>query len=78
MIESVVQGILAEGRPVITYCHPYEFDPREMSAYRDSVSWLYRAYQSMGRRGYPHRMQRLFARFPFGRLDAVLDGLRLS
>ena len=63
---------IAESRPAIVYCHPYEFAPNELDDFKGRVSPLYRYYQSLGRSRYEPRLQHLFGGLPFGRMDSVL------
>jgi polysaccharide deacetylase family protein (PEP-CTERM system associated) len=76
LLERAIQSILDEDRPVVIYCHPYEFNPTEMDDYRDKVSPLYRAHQSVGRGSLIFRLRHLLATFSFGRFDEVLAGWR--
>jgi polysaccharide deacetylase family protein (PEP-CTERM system associated) len=76
ILETACRSILGEGRPVIIYCHPYEFNPREMDDYRGHVPDLYRIHQSIGRNSFVGRLRALFSGLPFGRLDQVLAGWR--
>jgi len=54
------------GRPGIVYMHPYEYDPGEMAAYRENVSWKLRLHQSLGRKGFARKVDRLLEEFEFG------------
>ena len=74
LLELAIRSILAEGRPVVIYCHPYEFSPDEMNDYRGQVPRLYRFHQSIGRRSLMRRMRHLMTEFPFGRFDDVIAG----
>ena len=72
ILQGAVSSMLSQGRPVILYCHPYEWNPREMDGYRGRVSPALAFTQSLGRRAFARRMRRLFARQPFGRFDQVV------
>jgi polysaccharide deacetylase family protein (PEP-CTERM system associated) len=72
VLERAIQGMLAEGRPVILYCHPYEWTPAEMDEYRGRVKPYLAFTQSLGRSAFIGRMRRLFAAIPFGRFDRVI------
>ena len=72
LLETALRSVLSAGRPVILYCHPYEFNPEELDDYRGQVSPLFRAYQGMGRRSFIGRMRHLMTSLPFGRFDEVL------
>jgi polysaccharide deacetylase family protein (PEP-CTERM system associated) len=76
VLDRAIGGMLAEGRPVILYCHPYEWNPGEMSEYRGRISPFLAFTQSLGREAFIGRMKRLFATRPFGRFDQVVDGWR--
>ena len=71
-LERALRRILAEGRPAVVYCHPYEFNPDELADYRRVVPWRFRMSQGLGRRRLVSRLQGLFERLGFGRLDEVL------
>ncbi len=76
LLEVALRSVLDEGRPVVIYCHPYEFSPREMDDYRDTVSPLYRMHQSLGRVSLVGRLRHLMHALPFGRFDDVIAGWR--
>jgi polysaccharide deacetylase family protein (PEP-CTERM system associated) len=71
-------GSVVTKRPVVIYCHPYEFNSREMDDYRDRVSWSVRLHQGVGRHALTRRLRDLFAALPFGRLDRVLEAWGLA
>lgn len=74
VLEFAVRSILARDRqPVVIYCHPYEFNPTEMSDYRGSVSPFYRRHQSFGRSSLIRRVRHLLDVLPFGRFDEVVS-----
>lgn len=72
VLSRAIKGILAEQRPAIIYCHPYEFNPNELEDYRHSVPASFRLHQGLGRAQFGGRIKRLLATLPFGRLDHVL------
>jgi len=78
MLDSALRSILDSGRPVVTYCHPYEFNPDEMNEYRGKVSSLYRMHQSIGRGAFAGRFRHLLRELPFGRFDEVIAGWRVD
>ena len=78
LLEGALRNILASGRPVVLYCHPYEFNPEELDDYRHQVSPWFRAYQGLGRRSFVGRMRHLLTRLPFGRFDDVIRGWEAS
>lgn len=63
------------GRPGIVYMHPYEYDLREMAAYRQQVPLAQRIHQGLGRNGFPKKIDRLLAEFEFGTMDEILAPL---
>ena len=78
VLERGVRAIRDSQRPVVMYCHPYEFNPRELDDYRDAIPTRQRLTQSIGRGAAMKRIERLLRTFPFGRFDATLSswGLR--
>lgn len=76
LLDRAINAMLDDGRPVILYCHPYEWNPNEMSDYRGRVSPYLAFTQSLGRDAFVRRMRRLFATRPFGRFDQVIDDWR--
>jgi polysaccharide deacetylase family protein (PEP-CTERM system associated) len=72
LLERALRGILAQKRPAIVYCHPYEFSPEEMAEYRGRVSPMFRFTQGLGRGWFIQRVRRLLKTFPFGRFDRVI------
>ena len=76
VLERAVHKMLSDGRPVILYCHPYEWTPGELDEYRGRVNPFLAFTQSLGREAFIGRMRRLFATLPFGRFDQVIAGWR--
>jgi polysaccharide deacetylase family protein (PEP-CTERM system associated) len=74
LLETALRSVLKARRPVILYCHPYEFNPEELDDYRGQVSPWFRAYQGLGRSSFVGRMRHLLGTLPFGRLDEVIRG----
>ncbi len=77
VIQSVVSRINQEGRPVVTYLHPYEFDPERLDAKAAAGLSLRSARrgltQNLGRRSMYKKLDGILARHRFG---AVEDYLR--
>lgn len=73
LLERGISSVLASGRPAILYCHPYEFSPDELDAYRDRVPRRRRLSQGTGRRAAIGRLTRLLGALPFDRLDTALS-----
>jgi len=66
-------------QPVIIYCHPYEFNPRDLDEYyRMKVSKRFLITQGLGRSFYGKKINGLLQRLPFGRFDQVLETWRLQ
>lgn len=68
-----IERIGRQGRPAILYMHPYEFDAREVNAYRDAVGWCGRMHQGIGRAALVRRMRALLRCCAFDRLDRALS-----
>jgi polysaccharide deacetylase family protein (PEP-CTERM system associated) len=78
ILEHALRSIVRSQRPVITYCHPYEFNPREPHDYRGQVPASYRYYQTLGRGSFIKRMRYLLTHLSFGRFDEVLTTWKLQ
>jgi polysaccharide deacetylase family protein (PEP-CTERM system associated) len=66
-------------QPVIIYCHPYEFNARELEEYnRMNVSKTFLFSQGLGRTFHGKKIDSLLQRLPFGRFDQVLETWRLQ
>jgi polysaccharide deacetylase family protein (PEP-CTERM system associated) len=76
LLERALRSVLASKRPVILYCHPYEFSPEEMDEFRDRVGPAFRISQGIGRSSFIRRVHQLLANLPFGRFDEVLAAWR--
>lgn len=72
ILEKAFREILQASRPVIVYCHPYEFNPIELKSYRGTVSRHFLFTQSLGRVSFVERIRLLMKAFAFGRLDEAL------
>jgi len=75
VIRKAWRQIDSLGRPGIIYVHPSEFDPNELKAYRDSISWKVRLHQSIGRRGLVRKVDRLLGEFEFGSIAEAIAPL---
>jgi polysaccharide deacetylase family protein (PEP-CTERM system associated) len=76
ILDWALRSVLASGRPVILYCHPYEFSPEEMDEFRDKVGLSVRITQGIGRSSFIRRVDHLLTSFPFGRFSEVLGAWR--
>jgi polysaccharide deacetylase family protein (PEP-CTERM system associated) len=72
LVERAIRAVTESERPVVLYCHPYEFSPRELDGYRGEVPWSRRRSQSFGRAASMKRFARLMTALPFGRFDETL------
>jgi polysaccharide deacetylase family protein (PEP-CTERM system associated) len=70
LIEGGIRAIGGE-RPAVIYCHPYEFNRRELRDY-PTVSRRLRLSQGLGRRFFTRRVRELLAQPGFGRFTDVL------
>ncbi|MGH8639505.1 MAG: polysaccharide deacetylase family protein [Burkholderiales bacterium] len=78
LLQRAFQSILSEGRPVVIYCHPYEFNKRELNDYRAQVPYRTRLTQGLGRPSFVRRVRRLLAQLRLGRLDEVVRAWNLG
>jgi len=72
LIAKACRSILDEDRPVVMYCHPYEFNADELNDFRGQASWKFLRSQGLGRCSFRDRMRSLLQDLPFGRFDQVL------
>jgi len=78
LLLSALRGIVAAPRPVVVYCHPYEFNARELDDYRGIVRSRVLVSQRLGRRSSVPRVATLFDGLRFGRFDEVLNAWGLT
>jgi polysaccharide deacetylase family protein (PEP-CTERM system associated) len=78
LLRRALRAITAEHRPPVIYCHPYEFNPRELDDYRRSVPTRLRVSQGLGRGSFAQRVRTLLRSVPFGRFDDVLTSWGIS
>jgi polysaccharide deacetylase family protein (PEP-CTERM system associated) len=78
LLERTLSDIISRHRPVVVYCHPYEFNDRELDDYRKTVSRTVRLSQNMGRSSFVGRVRALLTRLRFGRFDEVLHAWELA
>jgi polysaccharide deacetylase family protein (PEP-CTERM system associated) len=71
-LRRALETIVRRGRPAVVYCHPYEFNARELDDYRGLAPGFYRRQQRLGRSAFPGRLRRLLTSLPVGRFDDVL------
>ncbi len=73
LYEWGLRRLVAAGRPVFFYCHPWECDPDQPRVAAPLKS-RFRHYLGLGRM--PRRLRRLLRRHPWGRMDALLAAWR--
>ena len=73
LLERALRSV-AEERPPVVYCHPYEFSSTELDDYRGRVSRRLLFSQGAGREAFPGRVRALLETLRFGRFDTVLRG----
>lgn len=78
LLRRALRGIAEENRPPVVYCHPYEFNPRELDDYRRSVPTRLRLSQGLGRGSFVQRVRTLLRSVSFGRFDDVLASWGLA
>lgn len=73
-LQAAVRCLNAQGRPLVTYFHPYEFDPQRLDAFRARAleSWPQRlqalklnVHQNVGRRALSGKVEQMFDAFAF-------------
>lgn len=78
VLVGALRRIVAEQRPPVVYCHPYEFNPRELDDYRDVVGAARRWSQSVGRGALVRRVRAMLGTLSFGRFDETLAAWGLA
>ena len=69
---AAVRRMNRAGAPAISYFHPYEIDPEEISASPHAIPLSLRLSQGLGRRGVAARLRRLLRDFSWGPARACL------
>jgi polysaccharide deacetylase family protein (PEP-CTERM system associated) len=78
LLERALRAISRSARPVVVYCHPYEFSSGELTQYRGELPAKLLLSQGLGRRSVTGRMDALLTRLGFGRFDRVLSAWGLA
>jgi polysaccharide deacetylase family protein (PEP-CTERM system associated) len=78
VLGRALRAVLADDRPPVVYCHPYEFNPAELAEYRATVPPSVRWSQNLGRRPFVKRVRALLGQMAFGRFDEVLSAWGLK
>lgn len=76
LVEAGLRSVAAS-RPVVVYCHPYEFNPDELAEYPNAPR-AFRFAQGLGRGRFAERAAALLRALPFGRLADTVDRWRLA
>jgi polysaccharide deacetylase family protein (PEP-CTERM system associated) len=63
LILGAVSHVLKKGMPFIAYCHPYEFDPLELSSLEFAIPLETRLHQGLGRGGFRKKFKCLLDAF---------------
>lgn len=59
MLHRQFNLVRSEGRPIVVYCHPHEFDPHAFHTTPRRVPFRFRLHQGIGRRGFAAKMRNL-------------------
>jgi polysaccharide deacetylase family protein (PEP-CTERM system associated) len=78
LLQRTLSDIIRRRRPVVVYCHPYEFNDHELREYKTAVSRVVRLSQNMGRSSFVGRVRALLTSLRFGRFDEVLHAWGLA
>jgi polysaccharide deacetylase family protein (PEP-CTERM system associated) len=76
--EPLISGAIAsvnriEGRPVVLYVHPWEFDPDQP---RPAMSWAHRFRHYVGIAGAERKLRALLGRFRFTSIETAFEQVR--
>lgn len=72
LLRRGIQYANHSGRPATIYMHPHEFASDELMFAPRELSWQRRMHQSLGRRGFAGKVERLLSEFRFGRVRDLL------
>ena len=70
-----VRQLNAAGYAATVYMHPYEYNPAEFDELNLPIPWQRRLHQSLGRRLFPGRVDRLLGEFRFGAAQDVIAAI---
>lgn len=73
LMARALQSVVDEGRPVVLYCHPYDFNVADLADYRGKAPNWFLFTQGLGRASLANCVRHLFRTLQFGRLDEVLS-----
>jgi len=73
MIRATIGQLNHAGHVATIYCHPYEFNPKEIASIAQKVSFRVRVHQGLGRVGFAGKMERLLSKWSFGPIREVIN-----
>jgi polysaccharide deacetylase family protein (PEP-CTERM system associated) len=76
LLERGLASIERSERPVVIYCHPYEFSSDELASFPEISRWR-RTSQGLGRRSFAEQMRLILRNGTFGRFRDVLRAWNL-
>jgi polysaccharide deacetylase family protein (PEP-CTERM system associated) len=71
-VEFATRRIASEGRGLVLYLHPHEFDTQSLRSHRGLARNL---YVNLGRRSVAQKLEHVLKRFSFAPVSAVVAGL---
>ncbi len=86
-IRGAVQRVNRSERPVVTYFHPYEFDPERLDVFATERpagwgerlrGWQFNLHQNLGRRSLRGKVEALLGEFEFTTCRAYVESAQLE
>lgn len=71
-IDVAARRIAREGRSLVLYLHPHEFDPEPLRSHR---GFTRNVYVNLGRRSVAGKLEHMLRQFPFAPVSEVVAGL---
>lgn len=75
LLRRAIRQMNTLGAPSVFYMHPYEYNPSELCELPIRIPLKTRLHQSLGRRHFRHRVDRLLESVPFGTIAAWRAGV---
>jgi polysaccharide deacetylase family protein (PEP-CTERM system associated) len=72
LVRQGLRSVVARGRPIVLYIHPYELDSTAISALRLNVPLMRRIHQGLGRRSVAGKLATLLQTFRFGPMGRLV------
>ena len=72
LLNKAIQSVNKNKRPFVLYCHPYEFDYKELWDIDSSVSFFYKLHQGIGRKGFPGKIKKIIDNYKFTSIEEYL------